>query len=61
MEILTDGQFFGKNLKKVNEDVFKLTSTRYTADTIIEDHNHTNNYLSVLTCGTYIEKNQAAV
>ncbi len=57
MEILTEGQYFGKNLKKVNEDVFKLTLTRYTNDTIIENHYHTNNYLSILTSGSYIEKN----
>ena len=58
MEILTEGQYFGENLKNFDEDVFKLTLTRYTNDTIIDDHYHTNNYLSILTSGSYIEKNK---
>ena len=57
MEILTEGQYFGKSLKKGTDDIFRLSLTQYLGDTIIDNHYHTNDYLSILTCGSYIEKN----
>ncbi len=57
MEILTEGQYFGENLKLSNNGIFELSLTQYRNDSFIANHCHTNNYLSILIEGSYIEKN----
>lgn len=57
MITLTEGQYFGENLRINDNGIFKLSLTRYRKDSFIDDHCHANNYLSILVEGSYIEKN----
>ncbi|RKN75139.1 helix-turn-helix transcriptional regulator [Ulvibacterium marinum] len=61
MKVLSEGQFFGKSLKIGSNDVFEFSLTEYGKDSFINYHYHTNNYLSVLVEGSYLEKNKQEI
>tara|TARA_R110000868_G_scaffold383578_1_gene650583 strand:- start:11631 stop:12425 length:795 start_codon:yes stop_codon:yes gene_type:complete len=53
---LQEGKYFGEDVKTIQNDWVNLSLTRYDEFTIIEDHHHENDYLSVLVNGEYIEE-----
>jgi len=57
MEILTEGQYFGNNVKTGDHGVFECCLTEYQDNNMIDHHYHTNAYLSILINGGYWEHN----
>jgi AraC family transcriptional regulator len=53
---LNEGQYFGREMKCVENDLFKWNLTKYEPHTLIEEHYHENNYLSLMAHGYYNEK-----
>ncbi|MGW9685371.1 helix-turn-helix transcriptional regulator [Flagellimonas sp. 2504JD1-5] len=52
---LKEGTYFGEYLDARENELFKLSITAYSPDSILEDHYHDNSYISVLTSGSYLE------
>ncbi|TMU51005.1 helix-turn-helix domain-containing protein [Flagellimonas algicola] len=52
---LKEGNYFGKYLDARENELFKLSLTAHSPDSVLEDHYHDNSYISVLTSGSYLE------
>ena len=55
---LKEGEYFGKNTLAQEDDAFKLSLQRYEPGFSISEHYHENDYISILTQGTYLEKSK---
>jgi AraC-like DNA-binding protein len=55
---LKEGEYYGKNVLTQENAFFKLSLHNYDPKFEIAEHYHENDYISVLTRGNYIEKNQ---
>ncbi|MCL6268165.1 helix-turn-helix domain-containing protein [Flagellimonas myxillae] len=55
MRNLKEGTYFGEYLDSRENELFKLSLTAYSPDSVLEDHYHDNSYVSVLTSGCYLE------
>lgn len=55
---LKEGEYFGRNTLAQEDDAFKLSLQQYAPNTRILEHYHENDYISILTKGTYLEKSK---
>lgn len=54
---LKEGEYFGDQIKSVNNNVFNLCVTQHESNSQIINHYHDNNYISILLNGQYNEFN----
>lgn len=55
---LKEGEYFGKNALAQEDGSFKLSLQQYAPNASLSEHYHENDYISILTKGTYLEKSK---